>query len=47
MEQDTILKLENSIENLKSKKSRIYLFTQDTKVILKLELGIPTNWAWH
>jgi hypothetical protein len=31
MEQDTILKLENSIENLKSKKARIYLFTQDTK----------------
>ena len=31
MEQNKILKLEKSIENLKSKQSRIYLFVQDTK----------------
>jgi hypothetical protein len=31
MEQNRILKLEQSIENLKSKKARIYLFVQDTK----------------
>ena len=31
MEQNNISKLETSIENLKSKKFRIYLFTQDTK----------------
>jgi hypothetical protein len=31
MEQNKILKLEKSIEILKSKQSRIYLFVQDTK----------------
>jgi len=31
MEDNRILKLEKSIENLKDKKCRIYLFVQDTK----------------
>jgi hypothetical protein len=31
MEQNRILKLQKSIENLQSKSSRIYLFVQDTK----------------
>lgn len=31
MEQDKILKLENSIKNLEEKKCKIYLFAQDTK----------------
>jgi hypothetical protein len=51
MEQDKILKLEKSIENLKSKNVRIYLFTQDTKgnpkasisYIYRLALALKTN----
>ena len=31
MNQEQITKLELSIENMKNKKSRIYLITQDTK----------------